>query len=52
MLPSEATNGVIRIERVEFSDGLYWDKTPIITSFSTKEKEEYDTELFVSAYGE
>ena len=48
LLPDDATNGIAKVTLVEFTDGLYRDKESDEFYFSTDEKTEYDTDLYLS----
>jgi len=48
ILPDNATCGTVRVTYVEFADGLYRDKAGEESYFSTDEKTEFDTKLYLS----
>ena len=49
ILPDNTTCGSIKVTYVEFADGMFRDKEGGEVFFSTKEKAEFDTNLYLSA---
>ena len=49
ILPDNTTCGNIKVTYVEFADGMFRDKEGGEVFFSTKEKAEFDTNLYLSA---
>lgn len=49
ILPDHTTCGSVKVTYVEFADGMFRDKEGGEVFFSTKEKAEFDTQLYLSA---
>lgn len=48
ILPDEATNGIVKILRIDFASGLFWDKGSDDIVFTTDEKIQHDVDFYLN----